>query len=176
MKRCPICRTDYFDNMLDFCLDDGERLLTLVQNEDTKKTAPTQAETVAFDRKDHEPLNNFFAPEVATQIQSENSSLLENKSEKLKQEIKQRWLKTLEIAPIVPALAHNYWQWLYLARKHYYQFYDYFFSSDFIIWLLLLIMTLIFGIISLKFSIRKDFAITALIVLAINVLFSIVPK
>jgi hypothetical protein len=172
MKRCPKCRTDYFDNMLDFCLDDGERLLTPGQNEELKKTAPTQAETVAFDKKDYAPVNNFFTRDAADQIQSR----IENKSEKIKQEIKQRWVKWLEIMPIIPALAHIYWQWLYLSRKYYYQFYDYFFSSEFIIWLLLLIITLIFGIISLKFSIRKDFAITALIVLAINVLLSIVPK
>lgn len=173
MKRCPKCRTDYFDNMLDFCLDDGERLLLLKNTGEIEKAVPTQAETVVFS-PDSLPAN--FEPSGIENDAQTSLTGQAKKTEKLKEEVKQKWLKALEISPLILALAHNYWQWLYLARKYYYEFFDYFFSSAFLIWLLLLITTFVFGIISLKYSKRKDFAITALIVLAINVLLSIVPK
>ena len=160
--------------MLDFCLDDGERLLLLEQKkDDVLNGIPTQAETVALNNR----LNTAFVPrDVDTELQNEWQTELENKSEGIKQKVTLQWLKTLEIVPIILALAHNYWQWLYLARKSYYDFSSFFFSIDFLIWLLLLITGGVFGIISLKYSKRKGFAITALVVLAINVILSIVPK
>ncbi len=174
MKRCPKCRTDYFDNMLDFCLDDGERLQILRQQENFKEAENSQTETAV--------LNNYsiptalIPPTVKSEIQNALPTEQTEISEKLQQKVTRKWLKILEIFPIFPALAHNYWQWLYLERKSYYDFTSYFLSLDFIIWTLLLITALVFGIISLKYSKQKGFAITALVVLAINVLFSIVPK
>lgn len=29
MKRCPTCKIDYFDEMLEFCLDDGAKLVLM---------------------------------------------------------------------------------------------------------------------------------------------------
>lgn len=175
MKQCPKCKTDYFDNMLDFCLDDGERLLRLKQTDvDFKQTSPTQAETVVLDNQLNPTV--FVPPNVKTELHNAPATELQNKSEKIKQRVTLQWLRTLEIVPVVLALAHNYWQWLYLSRKSYYEFSSYFFSADFLIWLLLLILGFVFGIISLKYSKRKTFAITALVVLAINLLLSIVPK
>lgn len=175
MKRCPKCKTDYFDNMLDFCLDDGERLLLLNQhNTDFKEISPTRAETSVLENN----LNpTVFVPQIVkTGIQNESPPELQNRSERIKQTVTLQWMRAMEIVPIILALAHNYWQWLYLSRKSYYEFSSYFFSVDFFIWLLLLILGSVFGIISLKYSKRKSFAITALVVLAINVLLSIVPK
>lgn len=175
MKRCPKCNTDYFDNMLDFCLDDGERLLILKQkNVDLKETSPTQTETVVLNNQMIPDV--FVPPDEKTGLQNEPQSGLQNKSGKLKQTITLQWLKTLEIVPIILALAHNYWQWLYLARKNYYDFSSFFFSLDFLIWLVLLITGSVLGILSLKYNKRKGFAITALVILAINVILSIVPK
>lgn len=175
MKRCPKCNTDYFDNMLDFCLDDGERLQVLKQKTiDLKKNSPTQAETVV--------LNNQMIPDIfvlqdeKTELQNEPQAGIQNRSEKLKQTITLQWLKTLEIVPIILALAHNYWQWLYLERKNYYDFSSFFLSLDFLIWLVLLVTGAFLGILSLKYNKRKGFAITALVILAINVILSIVPK
>lgn len=175
MKRCPKCNTDYFDNILDFCLDDGERLLILKQKKnDFNETSPTQAKTAVLDNQMIPGI--FVPPDEKTELQNESQTPLQNKSEKLKQTITLQWLKTLEVVPIILALFHNYWQWLYLARKSYYDFSSFFFSLDFLIWLILLITGSVLGIISLKFNKRKGFAITALVILAINVILSIVPK
>ena len=175
MKRCPKCKTDYFDNMLDFCLDDGERLLFLTQkNVDLKETSPTRSEPAVLN-------NQMITDVLVTQdekigLQNELQTGLQNKSEKLKQKITLQWLKTLEIVPVILALTHNYWQWLYLERKNYYDFSSFFFSLEFLIWLVLLITGSVLGILSLKYNKQKGFAITALVILAINVILSIVPK
>lgn len=175
MKRCPKCSTDYFDNMLDFCLDDGERLLLLKQKkEDFKQISSTQAEPLALDNNFNPAV--FVHKDTKTDLQIDWQDDLQNKPEGIKQKVTLQWLKALEMVPIILALAHNYWQWLYLARKSYYDFSSFFLSADFLIWLVLLITAGVFGIISLKYSKRKGFAVTALVVLAINVILSIVPK
>lgn len=175
MKRCPKCKTDYFDNILDFCLDDGERLLLFDKSGNHPDVlSPTQENTFIPEKNFN---SSFLTPsETEADLLNKGTSEIPAKSEKLTQKITSQWVKILEITPIVLALAHNYWQWLYLSRKSYYEFFDYFFSSAFLIWLLLLITGSLFGIISLKYSKRKGFAVTALVVLAINVLLSIVPK
>ena len=160
--------------MLDFCLDDGERLLLLKENQASNNATQTQSKTVALDNKFNPTV--FDSPDTMTGIQKDWQADLLNKSEGIKQKVTLQWLKALEITPIILALAHNYWQWLYLTRKNYYDFSSFFLSLDFIIWLFLLITGAAFGIISLKYSERKSFAITALVVLAINVILSIVPK
>jgi hypothetical protein len=161
--------------MLDFCLDDGERLLLLKQNNaGFNEVLPTQAETVALNNKLNPTV--FVPQDTKTELQNDRQTELQNKSERIKQQVTLQWLKTLEIVPIILALAHNYWQWLYLARKNYYDFSSFFISLDFLIWLILLITGSVLGIVSLKYNERKGFAITALVILAINVILSIVPK
>lgn len=175
MKRCPKCRTDYFDNMLDFCLDDGERLLLLKNNDVVfKEISAAQAETVALNDKLNPAVSDY--EDSKPQIQNDRPGDLQITSEGLKQKAVLQWRKILEVTPIILALAHNYWQWLYLARKSYYDFMGFFFSLDFLVWLILLTAGAAFGITALKYSPRKGFAITALVVLAINVILSIVPK
>lgn len=161
--------------MLDFCLDDGERLLALKQKDtDFNEVSPTQAKTIALNNNLNHTL--FVPQDIKTELQNEQHTELQNKSERIKQKVTLQWLKTLEIVPIILALAHNYWQWLYLARKNYYDFSSFFFSLDFLIWLILLITGSVLGIISLKYNERKGFAITSLVILAINVILSMVPK
>ena len=38
MKRCPQCTTEYYDDMLEFCLEDGAKLHTVSK---PKTDAPT---------------------------------------------------------------------------------------------------------------------------------------
>ena len=40
MKHCPKCNADYFDNMLEFCLEDGTRLADTVET----KVSPASAD------------------------------------------------------------------------------------------------------------------------------------
>src|SRR5688572_1350992 len=55
MKRCPQCRIEYFDDMLEFCLEDGARLVVatissadefLTIDKTEKKNFITNADTV----------------------------------------------------------------------------------------------------------------------------------
>ena len=182
MKKCPKCSSEYFDNMLDYCLEDGTRLITVTKNLSQKTaertvpplTAPTQTETVVI-ASDKTQMRND-APEVETILRNDLQSQIQAKSEKLKTSLTDKWYQVLEFAPIILALAHNYWQWLYLAKQSPNQLSDFLLSHQFLIWFLLLISGAGFGIISLKYGRSKSFAVTALVILAINVLLSIVPK
>jgi hypothetical protein len=182
MKRCPQCNSEYFDNMLDYCLEDGNRLIVVTKSLDQKTVErpaatlnnTTPAETVFIPLEKTPP--NEVAPEIETVLKSDLHSQIQSKSEKLKTSVTDKWYQVLEFAPIILALAHNYWQWLYLSKQASLRLADFLFSYQFLIWFLLLISSAVFGIISLKYGRSKSFAVTALVILAINVLLSIVPK
>ncbi len=161
--------------MLEYCLEDGEQL-SVVSNEIKTvqsikpKNKKTEAETVSFDNK------NLDTEKVADAVKTDSPNHLNEKAENLKQKATQHWLKFLEYASITFALSHNYWQWLYFEKKRLTTIGDFLISGVFLFWLLLLFLGLIFSILSLQFSKNREFAIVALIVLAINLLLSIVPK
>lgn len=175
MKRCPICNTDYLDDTLEFCLEDGSRLLKPPPLQETNRPTepavpylnPGQAETVRLQMPNE--------IETAADIKKPTAGLLEKK-ETAKKNIAETSMKILETAPIVFALAHNYWQWLYLSRQPAYDLTAFLTSYSFLIWMFLLCGGLLFGLFSLKYGSKKGFAVTALVVLAINVILSIVPK
>ena len=182
MKRCPKCSSQYFDNMLDFCLEDGSKLLVVSEVLDRKPLravppstkSPTQADTLFIPQNG--AITNPIDAEVETTQRSNFKSQLQIKSEKIKTSLTEKWFLFLKFTPMVLAIAHNYWQWLYLAPKSSSPLSDFLLSYQFLIWFLLLISGAVFGIISLKYGKSKSFAITALIILAINALLSIVPK
>jgi len=195
MKRCSKCNTDYFDNMLEYCLEDGAKLLDFADNDgDLNKFLLHQIPPIRTATKTAVlPINAFendfgsiqsdeFKTDVGLkQLQNQSEKMgktgkTEQISEQIKDSIKTRWFNVLEIAPIVLAFAHNYWQWLYLSKQYYYGFAEYILSANFLIWFALLICGVIFGIISFKYGKNKKFAITALIVLAINFLLVLIPK
>ena len=180
MKKCPQCQTNYFDNMLDFCLEDGAKLSfvedSAVDSEISRKTVfqadrPTAETTVAFSPNLKADLAETFAA-----AQKTAGVPLTEKVVQLKKSAVNQWLVFLETAPIVAALLHNYWQWLYLSKLYYSSFTQYVFSSGFLGWFLLLIVGVGLSIAALKYGNSKKFAVTALVVLAINVLLYAVPK
>jgi magnesium-transporting ATPase (P-type) len=164
MKRCPKCNHEYPDPTLEFCLEDGSRLIS-------QALTKTSEETVV--------LGN-----LQTNLKSPLSPLTDSSTEPPKsvkvQELKEKAVdqgyKILEVTPIVFALIHNYWQWLFADKQNYHSFTEYFLSSSFIFWFLLLIFSCVLSIITLKFGREKKFAITSLIILAINLLLFIVPR
>ena len=180
MKRCPQCRLDYFDEMIEFCLEDGSRLV-LVSNslEDeiptvTKlnKSNPSTQDTVNL------PFSNI-PPTLETNLpnKAETPSSVETaKTNDLKEKAVSQSYKALEIAPIVVSLAHNWWQWVYLNNQYYSSFSAYVFSANFLMWLLLLIASAAVGLLALKLCSNKGFAYTGLVILAINLLLFLVPK
>lgn len=178
MKVCSQCNKNYYDDTLEFCLDDGSRLSKMDSKNNEILTATAikpqigmmQAETVEFNNLPETQKSNL--PETEREI----LKTITQKKENIKQNVANTSQKFLEVSPIVLALTHNYWQWLYLYKQPTYQLSAFFSSYNFIVWILLLLGGLLFGIFSLKYSRNKGFAITALIVLAINLILSIVPK
>jgi magnesium-transporting ATPase (P-type) len=165
MKHCPKCNVDYPDDTLEFCLEDGTRLILSAKNN------PTIAKTAV--------LNNF-PNQSPIEFKTSNETILQtkdtNKLTNIKEKVTHQGFKIIEIAPIVLALTHNYWQWLYLNNSTYNNTISFLTSSHFIVWLLLLISGAISSIIGLKYGKNKSFAITSLVILAINLLLSIVPN
>src|SRR6185369_5628593 len=125
MKRCPKCSSQYFDNMLDFCLEDGAKLLIVSEVLDRKTVgpanpppltqSPTQAETIFIPQ--NRTIVNTVNSEVETRQKNNFQNQFQIKSEKIKTSLTEKWYLFLKFTPIVLALTHNYWQWLYLARK-----------------------------------------------------------
>lgn len=168
MKRCPTCNADYTDNTLEFCLEDGSRL-TFASDERGPATAPspTAADTIAFGfSQGPAPMGPAAAGEVETVVAKTNAIMpaVESKS------------AILETVPIVIALAHNWWQWLYLEGQYVSSIASYIFSANFLMWLLLLIAGIVVGIWAVRQSERKTIAYASLVMLAINLILFLVPR
>jgi hypothetical protein len=173
MKRCAKCNFNYADDTLEFCLEDGSRLLTVapIQTEIPTKTfsnlnvsAETsvklpfsnQAEVLEFDKDKNDQKPTDAVPALKTSILQNN--------------------KILEISAVTLALIHNWWQWLYLNNQYYSSFSSYVLSANFLMWLMLLAFGATIGIISLKQSSNKALPIIGLVILSINLLLFLVPK
>ncbi len=175
MKRCRKCHQLYKDQTLDFCLEDGTRLFfdangeetetpTVVLSDANKQASgklpdtifPVRSESLVFDRT--APAKTAASPVL------------------LREKVVRQSDKILEIASLVFALSHNWWQWLYLNNQSYSTFTNYFLSANFLIWLLLLVMTAVSSLLSLKRSPNKKFAVVGLVVSAINLILYLVPK
>lgn len=166
MKVCPKCKVEYADDTLEFCLEDGTRLIS-----SGSKKASAQGKTEVF--------NNFPAAPPANVSEVSKETILQNKDTgkiaHIKEKVTYQSYKTIEIAPIVLALAHNYWQWLYLNKTNYGDAVSFLTSGHFIVWLCLLFVGTVTSFTALKYAKNKDFAVTSLVILAINLLLSIVP-
>lgn len=162
MKRCPKCDAEYLDNTLEFCLEDGTRLI-LNNNPTTAKTA----------------VLNDFSLQSPVELETSKETIAQNKDTNkltnIKAKAASQGIKIIEIAPIVLSLTHNYWQWLYLNKTNYYDTISFLTSSHFVVWLLLLISGAMASFIALKYGKNKGFAMVSLVILAINFLLSIVP-
>jgi magnesium-transporting ATPase (P-type) len=159
MKKCPKCNREYSDRTLEYCLEDGARLVSPVLTK-------TSEETVVLPNT--EVLPNFetnpIEPAKATKVQE------------LKEKAVDQGYKVLEIIPIVFALIHNYWQWLYLDKQRFSTVGEFLLSVNFVVWLLFLLVGTGLSIFAIKLSKNKGFAVTSLIILAINLLLIIIPR
>lgn len=175
MKRCPKCNTDYFDNMIEFCLEDGVRLNLLSTTEreigtvtHTASRNPATAKTV--DLPFSAPISPFKqeSPDAASPTISVGK--------KIETKVKTKSIETLAIAPIVVSLLHNWIQWLYVSNKNFDSIGAFLISPNFAVWFILLILGAVLGLLALKFCEKKGFAYVSLVVLAINLLLLLVPK
>lgn len=174
MKRCPKCNTDYFDNMIEFCLEDGVRLNLLSTTEreigtvaHTASRNPATAKTVDLP---------FSSPISSFKQETSDPSPPISVGKKIETKVRTKSIETLAVAPIVVSLLHNWIQWLYVSHQSFESLGAFLISPNFVIWLILLILGAVLGMLALKFCERKGFAYVSLVILAINLLLLLVPK
>jgi hypothetical protein len=176
MKRCPKCQADYFDQMLEFCLEDGAKL-DVIDNSATAGRKPVatnqnNVETMFFDASAGLP-KTVEVKDLET-VKQLPAGVTEPVS--LKQHAVEKGYRALEIGTLVFALAHNWWQWLYVDRQNYGSVSNFLFSVEFLIWFLMLAAGTAAGLLTLKLARRKGLAYAGLVILAINFLLLLVPR
>jgi|GEM_PF-1201215 len=180
MKRCPKCKLDYFDEILEFCLEDGSKLFTVTTSGETptvtrlNPSSPTTEKTVNLPYVKAPGTLPFETPNAAAHNQIVEKS--GGSSDLLKEKVTDKTFRILETAPIVLSLAHNWWQWIYLNNQYYSSLTGFLLSANFLMWLLLLTAGASISLLALKYSRNKKFAYTSLVILAINLLLFLVPK
>jgi len=174
MKRCPQCRADYFDEMLEFCLEDGAKLAVVAGSATTAgtrtpKTDQSSVETMFFDALSG-------APKTGETVPAKTGSADAMQTVSLKEKAIEKGYRVLEIGTLCLALAHNWWQWLYVDRQNYGSISNFLLSAEFLIWFLMLSAGAASGFLTIKLSRKKELGYVGLIILAINFLLLIVPK
>lgn len=174
MKRCPSCNIEYFDKTLEFCLEDGTRLLSVAQRESESPTVIRSTKTASTNEK---TINLSFSGS-AQPFKSDKAERVEPASQKtfVTDTFAEPRRTALEIAPLVVALAHNWWQWIYLNNQYYSSFTSYILSANFLMWLLLLTAGAVIGLWALRRGQNKGFAFASLVILSINLILFLVPK
>ncbi len=168
MKRCPKCNADYFDNMLEYCLEDGTRLA--MAPESAVKTAARVPAAATGGM--HAPLAEHVSQETVV-IPAHAKPAAARGDDRAATAAN---TAVIDRAAVGLALAHNWWQWLYLEKTYVYSITDYILSANFLMWLLLLGAGTAAGIYSLKRSKDKTFAVISLVALAINLILFLVPR
>ncbi|HLA96101.1 MAG TPA: hypothetical protein VK612_10290 [Pyrinomonadaceae bacterium] len=159
--------------MLEFCLEDGTRL-TLLSGSATAESQPvrpTAAETVAFP-----PAKIQNAEIVLPQPTAEFETIEAKRRDAPLDLVKARGYEALGNVPIIIALAHNWWQWLYLEKQYVSSITEYVFSANFLMWLLLLISGVAVSLFVVRTGTKKTVAYTSLVILAINLILFLVPR
>jgi hypothetical protein len=171
MKRCPKCNRS-FDTSLDFCLEDGSRLISLpaASAQVTTESKPTKTadQTVAFPIAKANSVSEFIRTDEVETVVAKANGILPRSATPTN--------LIFEYAAIVIALAHNWWQWLYLEKQYMSSIMEYIFSANFLMWLLLLAGGTAVGLFVVRKSERKVFGILSLVILAINLILFLVPR
>jgi hypothetical protein len=172
MKRCPKCNRT-FDNSLNFCLEDGTRLASLLAGSAPvtveAKAIQTASPTVAFPIAPVRSAANDLSQAVEVETVAAKKGIVGTNAVS-------RINPAFEYAAIVIALAHNWWQWLYLEKQYVSSIFDYIFSANFLMWLLLLVGGTAVGLFVVRKSEKKIFGILSLVILAINLILFLVPR
>ncbi len=174
MKRCPECNIEYFDITLEFCLEDGTRLVL-------NSTYQTETPTVTRANKPNLSTEKtvslpYSSPADTLKISNEKSPQALSPVTLVDEKAAQQRNRILEIAPFAVALAHNWWQWVYLNNQYYLSFSSYVLSANFLMWLLLLVAGTTLGLLGIKRCQIKAFSFASLVILSINLILFMVPK
>lgn len=168
MKRCPKCNAEYFDNILEFCLEDGTRLASAPKPTASASRSGDTARPAGV----HDPLAKPDSEETIVMARpaeaGDEAFPLPPGSRSAN--------KLIETAPIVLALLHNWWQWIYLEKTYVYSITAFVTSANFLMWLLLLAAGTTTGVYSVKYSKDKTLGIISLVALGINLILFLVPR
>lgn len=153
-------------------MEDGTRLAPL-SGQAAPVTAqpkrPTAAETVAFSPTKIPDTIEISRP--TTEFET-----IETKRDAPLDLVKARGYEVIGNVPIVIALAHNWWQWLYLEKQYVSSVTDYIISANFLMWLLLLISGVAISLFVVRSGSKKVNAYISLFILAINLILFLVPR
>ena len=165
MKRCPKCNADYFDNMLEYCLEDGAKLYVA---SGARVAADTREQTSAVGAAGPLAPPTSEPTVVISNAQNEKTDIAVGRDANTSFGI--------ALTPLIVALAHNWWQWVYLEKQYVYSITDYLLSANFILWLLLLIGGALSGFYVFRNYRDRTYALIGLVVLAINLILFLVPR
>jgi hypothetical protein len=168
MKRCPSCKAEYFEDRLEFCLEDGSRLerpggAGNIDRPYAGETVPLRvsppvpgaadsAETVVLAEPEPTAVKAAAIPSLSTE---------------------HGWV---EMTGLGIALLHNWWQWIYLEKVYVHSIAEFLLSANFLMWLLLLAAGLAINIYALKRTGNKLLVAISLITLSINLLLFVIPR
>ena len=173
MKRCLKCNLTYSDHTLEFCLEDGTRLIS-------EQSVETEIPTVTLPNKFNlinEKPDPLSLADSARTLEIDKSAVSKSPHANLiNKKVVQQSITILEMAPVVVALAHNWWQWIYLNNQYYSSFSTYVLSANFLMWLLLLIAGTVISLFAVKRGQNRGFAFASLVILSINLILFLVPK
>ncbi len=180
MKICPKCDETYSDDTLEFCLEDGS---PLVQTFRATNKLSRNPDVITQDKQEFETavLPETFTKQANLDIKQIPDTVVTAQTDsnknvsRIKEKFTHQGLRFIEVLPVIIALCHNYWHWLYFDKTRFGDFFKFLISGTFIIWILLLISGVIASLIALKYGKNRGFAIVALVILAINLLLGLVP-
>jgi len=173
MKRCPNCNLAYSDHTLEFCLEDGTRLISehSIETEIPTVTLPNKFSLIT-EKTDNLP----YSDSIKTLEIGKDAASASPQTNSIKEKVVQQSINVIEMAPVVVALAHNWWQWIYLNNQYYTSFSTYVLSANFLMWLLLLITGTVISLCAVKRGQNRGFAFASLVILSINLILFLVPK
>jgi hypothetical protein len=152
--------------MLEYCLEDGAKLFVA--------TEPNVATTTREQSPGSGTAGPLASPTSEPTIVLNRAEKAVPSSDPVSAHGDTSQIVTL--APTIIALAHNWWQWVYLEKQYVYSVTDYLLSANFVMWLLLLAAGILSGLYSLKNSKNRSYALIGLVVLAINLILFLVPR
>ncbi|MEO8650034.1 MAG: hypothetical protein ABI539_12785, partial [Acidobacteriota bacterium] len=156
------------DTMLEFCLEDGVRLVAVHPTTNEIRSTPTTQPTVKS--PDPAPLSSLRTEPWA------NAAEVETVVARVSRPVSSLYDAAFQIVPVVLALAHNWWQWLYLEGQYVSSVTAYVLSANFLMWLLLLAAGTVASLFALKQGRHKESAYLSLVILAINLILFLVPR
>ena len=183
MKSCPSCNLKYADDTLQFCLSDSTELVVFAtESEEPLTVFSSQTKTAERSWVDNtnlvgnsQDLGNW-GEQSETVLQANTSPNSKTNAQSEETADNKLYEQVLTFAPVTIALMQNYWQWLYMDRPNAFEFPQFLWSINFLVWLALLAGGGWLCFQAIQKDKGKGYAIIGAEVLAINLLLTFVPR